>query len=325
MQPSRRRLLHLASGAAAIPVLTRMASARSYPPGPVRLIAGFPQGGIVDAVARLMGKWLTRYFGTPFVVENQPGASSNIATRAVAQSAPDGTTLLLMSANNAYNATLYKAVDFDFMRDIAPVARIGRVPFVMEVGPTFPTRTVSDFIALAKENPGKIRMATAGSGSAQHIYGELFKMLAGVDLATKHYGGAGAAFPDLETGNVDVLFDPVASSIGLLGAGRLSPLAVTTATPTAVLPGVPPLGGFVPGYEATGWNGIGAPARTPLPIIEFLNTSANAALADPAFQAQLSAAGVEPFATSTSAFGHFIEEDIARWARVIRSAGIEPG
>jgi tripartite-type tricarboxylate transporter receptor subunit TctC len=324
MKLPRRQFLQLACSVAALPAVSRTASAQAYPTGPVHLIAGFPPGGIVDAMARLTGQWLSERLGQPFIVENRPGASSNIATEAAVRAAPDGHTLLLVSANNAFNASLFDKLSFDFIRDIAPVASIGLVPFVMEVGPAVPAKTVPEFIAYAKANPGKLRLATAGPGSGQHIYGELFKMMAGVDLVTVHYGGAGAAFPDLMSGGVEVLFDPVASSIGQIRAGKLRPLGVTTATRTDVLPDVPPIRDFVPGYEATGWNGLGAPANTPPEIIAILNTHVNAALADPTFKARLVDASVEPFATSPAEFGRFIVDDTERWTKVIRAANIKP-
>src|SRR5271156_2142277 len=323
MKFPRRRFLQLAWSVAALPTVSRTASAQAYPTGPVHLITGFPPGGIVDAMARLTGQWLSERLGQPFIVESRPGASSNVATEAAARAAPDGYTLLLVSANNAFNASLYDKLRFDFIRDIAPVASIGRVPFVMEVGPAVPAKTVLEFIAYAKANPGKLRLATAGPGSGQHIYGELFKMMAGVALVTVHYAGAGTAFPDLMSGRVDVLFDPVASSIGHIRAGKLRPLGVTTATRTDVLPDVPPIGDFVPGYEATGWNGIGAPANTPPEIIAILNKQVNAALADPTFQARLVDSSVEPFANSPVEFGRFIVEYTERWAKVIRAANIK--
>jgi tripartite-type tricarboxylate transporter receptor subunit TctC len=324
MKLPRRRLLQLAWSVAAFPAVSRTARAEAYPAGPVRLIVGFPPGGIVDAMARLTGQFLSERLGQPFIVENRPGGSSNVATEATTRAAPDGHTLLLVSANNAFNAALYDKLSFDFIRDIAPVASISRVPFVMEVGPAVPAKTVLEFVAFAKANPGKLRLATAGPGSGQHIYGELFEMIAGVTLVTAHYGGAGAAFPDLTSGRVDVLFDPVASSIGQIKAGKLRPLGVTTATRTDVLPDVPPIGEFVPGYEATGWNGIGAPAHTPPEIIAILSQQINAALADPAFKARLIDAGVEPFATSPAEFGRFIVGDTERWTKVIRAANIKP-
>jgi tripartite-type tricarboxylate transporter receptor subunit TctC len=324
MKLPRRRFLQLALSAAALPAVARTASAQAYPTGPVHLIAGFPPGGIVDAMARLTGQWLSERLGQPFIVENRPGASSNIATEAVTRAAPDGYTLLLVSANNAFNTSLYDKLSFDFIRDIAPVVSIGRVPFVMEVGPAVPAKTVPEFIAYAKANPGKLRLATAGPGSGQHIYGELFKMMAGVALVTMHYSGAGAALPDLMSGRVEVLFDPVASSIGHIRAGKLLPLGVTTAARTDVLPDVPPISDSVPGYEASGWNGIGAPANTPPEIIAILNKQVNAALADPTFKARLVASSVEPFANSPAEFGRFIVEYSERWTKVIREANIKP-
>src|SRR5277367_1305488 len=325
MKLRRRTFLHMAAGAALLPTLPRVASALDYPTRPVHLIAGFPPGGIVDTTARLTAEWLSERLGQPFIVENRPGASSNVATEAVARAAPDGCTLLLLSANNAFNASLYDKLSFDFIRDIAPVASISRVPFVMEIGKAIDATSVREFIDYARANPGKLRLATAGPGSGQHIYGELFKTLAEVDLVTMHYGGAGAAFPDRVSGRVEVLFDPVASSIGQIRAGKLRPLGVTTPTRTAVLPNVPPIRDFVPGYEATGWNGIGAPASTPLEFVAILNTQVNVALADPAFKARLTDSSVEPFATSPAEFGRFIVHDTRKWAKVIRGANIKPG
>jgi tripartite-type tricarboxylate transporter receptor subunit TctC len=290
----------------------------------VHLVAGFPSGGIVDAVARLTGQFLSERLGQPVIVDNRPGASGNIATEAVTRASPDGYTLLLVSGNNAFNASLYDKLSFDFIRDIVPVASIGHVPFVMEVGPAVPAKTLPEFIAHAKANPGQLRLATAGPGSAQHIYGELFKMIAGVDLVTVHYDGPGAAFPDLMSGRVEVLFDPVASSIGQIKAGKLRPLGVTTATRTDLLPDLPPISEVVPGYEAVGWNGIGAPASTPPEIIATLDQQVNAALADPIFKARLADASVEPFASSPAEFGRFIVGDVERWSEVIRAADIKP-
>jgi tripartite-type tricarboxylate transporter receptor subunit TctC len=323
MKLPRRKFLHLVAGTAALPALPRIAAALDYPTRPVHLIAGFPPGGIVDIVARLIGQWLSERLNQPFVIENRPGAGSNIATELVTKARPDGYTLLLVSSVNAWNTAIYSNLNFNFIRDIAPVACIVRTPGVMEVNPSFPAKTVPEFIAYAKANPGKINMGTGGPGSGQHVYGELFKVMAGVDLVTVHYRGAGPALPDLMSGRVDVMFDPIASSIGYIRAGKLRPLGVTTAARSDVLPDVPPIGDFVPGYEASGWDGIGAPANTPPEIISVLNKEVIAALADATFKARLVDLGADPFATSPTEFGKFIVEYTDKWGKLIRAANIK--
>jgi tripartite-type tricarboxylate transporter receptor subunit TctC len=323
MKLPRRRFLHLAAGAAALPAITRVASAQSYPVRPVHLLAGFPPGGIVDLIARLIGQWLSERLGQQFVIENRPGAGSNIATELVARATPDGYTLLLVSSVNAWNTAIYDNLKFNFVRDIAPIASIIRTPAVMEVNPSVPAKTVPEFIAYAKANPGKIDMGSGGPGSGQHVYGELFKVMAGVDLITVHYRGAGPALPDLMSGRIQVMFDPVASSIAYIRAGKLRPLGVTTATRIDALPDIPPIGDFVPGYEASGWDGIGAPANTPPEIVSILNKEVNAALADAAFNARLADLGADPFANSPAGFGKFIAEYIEKWSKVIRAANIK--
>jgi tripartite-type tricarboxylate transporter receptor subunit TctC len=323
MKLPRRKFLHLAAGAAALPAITRVASAQSYPVRPVHLLAGFPPGGIVDLIARLIGQWLSERLGQQFVIENRPGAGSNIATELVARAKPDGYTLLLVSSVNAWNTAIYDNLNFNFVRDIAPAASIIRTPAVMEVNPSVPAKTVPEFIAYAKANPGKIDMGTGGPGSGQHVYGELFKVMAGVDLITVHYRGAGPALPDLMSGRIQVMFDPVASSIAYIRAGKLRPLGVTTATRIDVLPDVPAIGDFVPGYEASGWDGIGAPANTPPEIISILNKEVNAALADATFRARLADLGADPFANSPAEFAKFIGEYIEKWGKVIRAANIK--
>jgi tripartite-type tricarboxylate transporter receptor subunit TctC len=323
MKLPRRKFLHLAAGAAALPVTTRVSSAQSYPLRPVHLLAGFPPGGIVDLIARLIGQWLSERLGQQFVIENRPGAGSNIATELVCRATPDGYTLLLVSSVNAWNTAIYDNLNFNFVRDIAPIASIIRTPAVMEVNPSVPAKTVPEFIAYAKANPGKIDMGSGGPGSGQHVYGELFKVMAGVDLITVHYRGAGPALPDLMSGRIQVMFDPVASSIGYIRAGKLRPLGVTTATRIDALPDVPPIGDFVPGYEASGWDGIGGPANTPPEIISILNKEVNAALADATFKARLADLGADPFANSPAGFGKFIAEYIEKWGKVIRAANIK--
>jgi tripartite-type tricarboxylate transporter receptor subunit TctC len=323
MKLPRRKFLHLAAGAAALPALPRVASALDYPTRPVHLLVGFAAGGPLDTSARLIGQWLSEHLGQPFVIENRPGAGSNLATEIVARAPPDGYTLLEASAANAWNAALYDNLSFNFIRDIALVAGVRRAAGVMEVNPSVPVRTVPEFITYAKANPGKINMATGGAGSAPHLYGELFKMMAGVDLVTVNYRGSAPALPDLIAGQVQVMFDVVISSIGHIRAGKLRPLGVTTTTRLEVLPDVPPISDFLPGYEASSWDGIGAPANTPLEIVGILNKQVNAALADPTFKARLADLGAEPFAGSPAEFGKFIVDYTEKWGKMIRAAGIK--
>jgi tripartite-type tricarboxylate transporter receptor subunit TctC len=320
---ARRHILRLAAGAAALAGGVCSASAQSYPTRPVRLLVGFPPGGILDITARLIAPWLSERLGQQFAVENRPGGSSNIATELVVRAEPDGYTLLLLSSVNAWNATIYDNLSFDFIRDIAPVACIGADAFVMVVNPSFPAKTIPEFIAYAKANPGKINMAASGPGSTSQLYGELFKAMTGVDLVTVNYRGVGPAQPDIISGRVDVMFDPVPTALGAIRAGKLRALGVTTPRRKDVLPGVPAIGEFVAGYEGVGWEGIGAPANTPPEIISVLNKQVNAALADPAFKARLAELGSEPFATTPAEFGTFIAGYTAKWAEVIRAANIK--
>ena len=323
MKLPRRNFLHLAAGAVALPAVRRIAWALDYPTRPVHLLVGYAAGGPLDTSARLIAQWLSEHLGQPFIVENRPGAGSNLATEMVVRAPPDGYTLLEVSASNAWNATIYDNLNFNFIHDIVPIAGVRRAGGVMEVNPSVPVMTVPEFIAYAKANPGKINMATGGVGSAQHLYGELFKAMAGVDLVTVNYRGAAPALPDLIAGQDQVMFDVVLSSIGHIRAGKLRPLGVTTATRLAVLPDVPPIGDFVPGYEASSWDGIGAPVNTPPEIIATLNREVNAALADTTFKAKLADLGVEPFVVSPREFGKFIVEFTEKWAKVIRVAGIK--
>jgi tripartite-type tricarboxylate transporter receptor subunit TctC len=323
MKLPRRKFLHVAAGAAALPALPRVASALDYPTRPVHLLVGFAAGGPLDTSARLIGQWLSERLGQPFVIENRPGAGSNLATEIVARAPPDGYTLLEASAANAWNAALYDNLSFNFIRDIALVAGVRRAAGVMEVNPSVPVRTVPEFIAYAKANPGKINMATGGAGSAPHLYGELFKMMAGVDLVTVNYRGSAPALPDLIAGQVQVMFDVVISSIGHIRAGKLRPLGVTTTARLDVLPDVPPISDCLPGYDASSWDGIGAPANTAPEIVGILNKQVNAALADPTFKARLADLGAEPFAGSTAEFGKFIVDYTEKWGKVIRAAGIK--
>ena len=319
----RRQFLHFATGAAALSVSFRIARSDTYPSRPVRIIVGFPPGGIVDITARLIAPWLSHRLGQQFLVENRPGASGNIAAEELVRASPDGYTLFLVSATNAYNATLYDNLKFDFIRDMAPIASIGRDAFVMVVNPSFPAKTGSEFITYAKANPGKLNMGTAGAGTASDLYGELFKAKAAVNLVAVHYRGVGLAIPDLLSGRIDVMFPPLVSAIDYIKAGKLRALGVTTSTRREVLPDVPPIADFVSGYEATDWTGLSAPAKAPPEIISILNTQVNAALADPTFKARLANLGVEPFASSPATFGTFIIDYTERWAEVIKFAKIK--
>jgi len=318
----RRNFLHLAAGAVALPAVSRIAWAQTYPTRPVRLIVGFPAASASDIVARLMGQWLSERLGQQFVVENRPGAATNIATEVIVRALSDGYSLLLATSANAINATLYDNLSFNFIRDIAPVASIIRVPYVMEVHPSVPAKTVAEFIAYAKANPGKLNMASNGNGSGPHVAGELFKMMASVDLV--HVPYRGNYYPDLLGGQVQILFGPVPSSIGYIQAGQLRALAVTTATRLEVLPDVPTVGEFVPGYEASGWQGIGAPKNTPAEIIDELNKEVNAGLADPKIKTRLADLGGIALAGSPTDFDKFIAAETEKWAKVIRAANIKP-
>ena len=320
----RRRFLHVAGGAAALSAsVPWVARAQTYPAQPVRIVVGFPPGGPTDIVARLIGQYLSERLGQQIVVENRPGAGGNIAADMVVRAQPDGYTLLLVSAANAIGATLYENLNFVFLRDIAPVAGVIRVPNVMEVNPSIPTWTVPEFIAYAKANPGKINMAGV-NGTTLHLAGELFKMMAGVDMVYVPYKGAAPALTDLVGGQVQVLFDTVSSSIEHIRSGRLRALAVTTATPSKALPGIPSLGEFVPGYEASAWQGLGVPKGTPPEIIDQLNIAINAALVDPKLKTRLSDLGGEALAGSPADFGKLIADETDKWARVVKFSGAKP-
>jgi tripartite-type tricarboxylate transporter receptor subunit TctC len=323
MQFPRRNFLHLAAGAAALPFAPHVARAQAYPARPVRLIEGFGAGSAPDIVARLIGQWLSERLGQSFVVENRAGASSNIATEAVVRAPADGYTLLMVGGYNAINGTLYEKLNFNFIRDITPVASIGRVPFVMEVHPSVPAKSVPEFIAYAKANPGKINMASAGIGSGPHVAGELFKMMAGVDLFHVPYRGA-QVYPALLAGDVQIYFGPLLSSIEYIRVGKLRALAVTTTTRSEMLPDIPVLSESLPGYEASGWYGIGAPKNTPAEIIERLNNAVNISIADPKFKARLANLGRTVLAGSPADFGKLISDETAKWAKVIKVAGIKP-
>jgi tripartite-type tricarboxylate transporter receptor subunit TctC len=287
MTLARRTFLRLAAGAAVLSAASRMARAQTYPARPVRVIVGFPPGGGIDIIARLMGKWLSERLGQPFVIENRPGASSNIATEAAVRAAPDGYTILMVGVFNAVNTTLYEKLNFNFIRDIMPVATITRAPNIMVVHPSFPAKTVPDFIAYARANPGKVDMASDGIGNNGHVVDELFKMMAGVNMVHVPYRGGAPALTDLFGGQVQVMFATMPASIQYVRAGRLRALAVTTATRSEALPDVPTVGEFLPGFEASVWYGVGAPRKTPAEIVEKLNNEINAALADPKLKARL--------------------------------------
>jgi tripartite-type tricarboxylate transporter receptor subunit TctC len=319
----RRKFLHLATGTVAVPLLSPLAWAQTYPSRPVRIIVGFAPGGTSDISARLVGQWLSERFGRQFVTENRTGAAGNIAAEYVVNAAPDGYTLLVFASAAAVNATLYTNLNFNFIRDITPVASILRVPNVILVNPSFPAATVPELIAFATANPGKVNMATAGIGSTPHIFGELFKKMTGVNLLPVHYRGGGPALTDLLAGQVQVMFDPVGEAIGYIKSGKLRALAVTSATRLAALPDIPTVGEFVPGYEASGWSGMGAPKNTPVQIIDTLNREINEGLADPTMKARLLDLGSTPLVLSPSDFGKLIADEINKWAEVIKSADIK--
>jgi tripartite-type tricarboxylate transporter receptor subunit TctC len=324
MKLSRRNLLHLAAGAAALPVSARTASAQAYPARPVRLMVGFPAGGTTDILARLIGQWLSERFGQQFVIENRPGAGSNIATEAVVRSPADGYTLLLTSAFNLINETLYEKLNFSFIRDIAPVAGIIRSALVMDVNPSVPVKTVPEFIEYAKANQGKINMASSGSGGPGHVAGELFKMMTGVRLLHIPYRGGAPAITDLLGGQVQVMFGTMPESIEYIRTGQLRGLAVTTATRSDALPDLPPVGDFVPGYEASALNGVGAPRDTPAEIVDKLNKEINAALADPKMKARLADLGGTVLPGSPADFGKLVVDETEKWAKVVKFAGVTP-
>ncbi len=324
MNRSRRQFLHLAAGAATLPAVSRFAWAQSYPARPVRIIVGFAPGGPSDILARLMGQWLSERLSRPFIVENRPGASSNIGTEAVVKASPDGYTLLMVSTTNAINATLYDKLSFDFIRDIAPVAAITREPHALVVNPSVPAKTVPEFIAYAKANPGKINMASPGNGTGPHMAGELFKTMTGADMVHVPYRGAGPAYTDLIGGQVQVQFDNMTSSIEHIRAGKLRALAVTTTTRSDALPDIPTIADFVPGYEASAFLGVAAPKNTPAEIVDRLNTEINAGLADPKIKARFSNMGAIVLLGSPAEFGKLIADDTEKWAKVIKAAGIKP-
>jgi tripartite-type tricarboxylate transporter receptor subunit TctC len=321
--PHRRKFLHLAAGAAALPAVLRVARAQAYPTRPVRLIVGFPAGGGADTLARLTAQWLSERLGQQFVIENRPGAGTNIATEAVVHAPADGHTLLLVGLPNATNATLFERLNFNFIRDIAPVAGIARVAFVLLVNPSLPAKTFLEFLAYAKANPAKVNMASSGSGTPSHIAGELFKMMAGVNMLHVPYRGDVPAITDLLGGQVQVYFGTLSGSIEYIRSGKLRALAVTTATRSEMLPDVPTIGEFVPGYEASTWSGVGAPKATPAEIVDKLNNEINAALANPKFKARLADLGVTTLALTPADFGKLIADETEKWGKVIRALNIK--
>jgi len=321
MKYHRRQFLHLAAGAAALPAASSVARAQAYPTRPVRIIVGFPAGGGADITARLMGTWLSERLGQPVVIENRPGANGNIGTEAAVNAPPDGYTLLLVAANNAVSATLYEKLNFNLTRDIAPVASIIRTPNVLQVHPSVPAKTVPEFIAYAKANPGKITMASAGIGSIAHLAGELFKLMAGVDMVHVPYRGSAPALTDLLGGQVQGTFADMPSSIEHIKAGKLRALAVTTAARSEALPDIPVMRDFVPGYEASGWFGVGAPKNTPSAIIERLNREINAALVDPKIKARLADLGGMVFSGSPAEFERIIADEVEKWGKAVKFSG----
>ena len=321
MKLPRRQFLHLAASAAAISAVSRIAAAQAYPTRPVRIIVPFPAGQATDTIARLIGQSLSERLGQPFVIENRTGAGGNIGTENVVRATPDGYTLLLVGLSSAMNETLYKKLNFNFIRDIAPVASIGGTPYVMVINPSVPAKTVPEFIAYAKANPGQINMGSSGSGSVSHVFGERFKVMTGINLV--HVPYRGGYVPDLLSGQVQVAFGTIATHIQYIRGGMLRALAVTTATRSDVLPDIPTLAEFVPGYETSQWYGVGAPKDTPAEVIDKLNKEINAVAADPLIMTRLAGLGVDPMSMTPAAFGKFIADEAEKWGKVIRAANIK--
>jgi tripartite-type tricarboxylate transporter receptor subunit TctC len=322
MKLPRRAVLQLVTGAVALPAASRVGWAQDYPSRPVRIICGFPAGTSSDILSRLIGQWLSQRLGQQFIVEDRPGAGTNIATDAVVHAAPDGYTLLWVTQTNAINATVYDNLNFNFIRDIAPVAGVLKVPAVVMINPAVPAKTIPEFVAYAKANPGKINMSSPGIGSINHVAGELFKMMTGVNMV--HVPYRTSQFPDLLGGQVQVTFNPLPSSLDFIRSGKLRALAVTSATGVDALPGVPPVAEFVPGYEAVAWFGIGAPKDTPAAIVDQLNAAINAGLADPQFKGHLIDLGGLPTPMSRADFAKQIADETDKWAKVVKFAGIKP-
>jgi tripartite-type tricarboxylate transporter receptor subunit TctC len=324
MKLPRRKLLHLTAGALALPAISRIASALDYPTRPVRWIVGFPPGGPNDITARIMAEFLSERLHQQFAVENRPGAAGNVATEQVARAQPDGYTVMELATVNAINASLYQNLNYDFVRDITLVAGFSQGPAVMEVNPKVPAATLPEFIAYAKANPGKINLGSAGIGTPQHVIGELFKMLTGTDMVHVPYHGSAPELTDLIAGQVQVVFEPIQSTMGYIKSGMLRPLAVTTASRADALPDLPTVGEFVPGFEARTWQGLGAPKGTPVEIIEMLNTEVNAVLTDPRLKARFADLGIIPMPMTPAECQKFITAETEKWAKVIKFASIKP-
>jgi len=324
MKLVRRQFLRLGAGATALPLAAHFAKAQAYPARPVRILVGFAPAGAVDIAARLMAQWLSERLGQQFIIENRPGATTNIATEAAVRAAPDGYTLIMLSTPAAINATLYEKLNFNVIRDIAPVAPVVRAPFVLDVNPSLSAKTVPELIGYAKANPGKLAMGSSGAGSGLHLAGELFKMMAGIDMVHVPYRGEAPAITDLMGGQVQVVFGTTTASIEHIKAGKLRALAVTTARRAEALPDTPPMGDFLPGYEASFWAGVGAPRNTPIQIIQTLNKEINAALAEPKMKARIAELGSEPLPGSPAEFGKLLAEETEKWGKVIRAANIKP-
>ncbi len=324
MKLPRRTFLQLAAGAAALPAVSRIAGAQTYPTRPLRLIIGYPPGGSADITARLTGQWLSERLGQPVVIESRPGAATNLATEAVVRAAPDGYTLLLVAPANAINATLYDKLTFNFLRDIEPVAGIIRFPNVVVVNPSLPIKTIPELIAYAKANPGKLNMASSGNGSTIHMSGELFKMLTGINMVHVPYRGGAPALTDLIAGQVHVMFDNVPTSAEHIKAGKLRGLAVTSTARSEVLPDLPTVADFLPGYEASAWYGLGVPKNTPGEVIDKINKAMNAILADPKSQARFAELGASLLPGSSADFGKLIAEETEKWGKVVEFSGAKP-
>ncbi|HLH98387.1 MAG TPA: tripartite tricarboxylate transporter substrate binding protein [Xanthobacteraceae bacterium] len=324
MKLPRRKFLNLAASSAALTALSRISGAQAYPSRAVRIIVGGPPGGPTDIAARLISQWLSARLGQPFVVDNRPGAGGNIAAEAVVRAPADGYTLLLVYASSAINATLYERLDFNFIRDIAPVASINRTPLVLEVHPSFPAKSVPELIAYTKANPGAVNLALPVIGSGPYMAGELFKMMAGVNMVSVAYRGSGPMLNDLLGNQVQVAFDGVLSSIQHIRAGRLRALGVASAARLEALPDIPIIADFVPGFEATGWNGIGVPRNTSVEIVDRLNKEINAGLVDPNIKARLADLGTTPLISSSAEFGRFIADETEKWAKVVKFSGVKP-
>ena len=324
MKLRRREFLHLAGAAAALPALSRLARAQSYPSRPLRMIIGYPPGGSADLTARLTGQWLSEQLGQPVVIESRPGAATNLATEAVVRAAPDGYTLLLVAPANAINATLYDKLNFNFLSDMAPVAGIIRFPNVVVVNPSLPIKTIPELIAYAKANPGKLNMASSGNGSTIHMSGELFKMMAGINMVHVPYRGGAPALTDLMGGQVQVMFDNVPTSAEHIKAGKLRGLAVTSTEPSEVLPDLPTVAEFLPGYEASAWYGLAVPRNTPGEVIDRINKATNAILADPKAQARFAELGASLLPGSAADFGRLLVDETEKWGKVVKFAGAKP-